>query len=118
MSTTKTRILPEALRRTYDDVDELLARIVDFVSGITWTDQDGVMEQREPVRWKLALLLDSSGEGHDTTNPELRMLMLRLELEALLQNQDVLVNVARRFHEQLLAVAPDLPTLTVAQEER
>ena len=72
------------------------------------------MRERDPVRWKLVMLLD----GHDMTDFELRMFVYRLELEALLQHPDVLVNVARRFHEHLLAVAPDLPALIVAQQDQ
>jgi hypothetical protein len=76
------------------------------------------MRQREPVAWDLVIMLDTSINPRDPEDTDRRLFKLRVQLEALLRHPDVVVAVARKMHEQFVAAAPDVPTLTVAQQER
>jgi hypothetical protein len=110
ISTRKTSRTPEELQTDRMDSLEaldLLNSIERFLSGPVFADQDSVMKRLEPLRWELALMLDSNTNRNDEEDVPLRWLMCRLELEALLNHPDVIVETARILHAKLQRYAPE-----------
>ncbi len=85
---------------------DLLDAIEHFLDGLEHAGQDAVLQEREGLRWKVAMVLDAHATKQDT---DLRMLECKLELEALIRNPDVLVATANILYERLLKVAPQFP---------